>query len=35
MADQWEAYWILVGLLNKENRKAVIMIMKALLKSQK
>ena len=32
---KWEAYWILVGLLNEENRKAVIEIMRALLKSQK
>ncbi len=34
MADQWEAYWILVGLLNEENRKAV-KFMRALLKDQK
>ncbi len=35
MATKWEAYWILVGLLSEENRKAVILIMEELLKSQK
>ena len=35
MADQWEAYWILVGLLNEENRRVVIKFMRALLKDQK
>ena len=33
--SKWEAYWILVGLLNEENRKAIIIIMKEMLKSQK
>ena len=32
---KWEAYWILVGLLTKENRKIAILFMRALLKSQK
>ncbi len=35
MADtKWETYWLLVSLLNKENRRIAITFMKLLLKGQ-
>ena len=35
MANEWRAYWILIGLLTEENREVAIAFLEALLKSQK